>query len=94
MYGKAPQADPDDAPVVSKEAETISLLKEELHNIYIGIDVKVTSDKELVIQFAGDEEYFRSVQKDLEGITDKVMKTSAIGDYPIIFQRFDFVDEK
>ena len=84
----------ENTPVVSKEAEAISHLKEALHHIYIGIDVKVTSDKELVIQFAGDEEYFRSVQKDLEGITEKVMKTSAIGDYPIVFQRFDFVDEK
>ena len=84
----------EDTPSVSKEAEAISHLKEALHHIYIGIDVKLTSDKELLIQFVGDEEYFRSVQKDLEGVTERVMKTSAIGDYPIVFQRFDFVDKK
>ena len=86
--------DLDNGPIVSKEAEAISHLKEALHDIYIGIDVKLTSDNELLIQFVGDEEYFRSVQKDIEGVTEKAMKTSAIGDYPIVFQRFDFVDEK
>ncbi len=93
MYERADSTDREHISVVSTEAVALSHLKEQLHGIYVGIDVKTTSDKELVIQFVGDEEYFYSVKKDLERVIDKVIKTPALSEYTVVFHRWEFIEK-
>lgn len=75
--------------IISKEEQSITKLKEKLHENYVGIDVKTTSKKELVIQVVADEDYFNSVQKDMASIAEHVIETSPLKDYPVIFERWE-----
>ena len=76
---------------VAKEEPSISTLKEKLHEKYVGVDVKTTSKKELVLQVVGDEEYFNSVKKDMESTAKSVIKTSTLKDYTIVFERWELI---
>ncbi len=75
-------------PLVTKE-ELLKKLKENLTEKYVGIEIKTTSKKELLIQIVGDEEYFNSVKKDMESIAKTVIKTSTLKDYTVVFERWD-----
>ena len=91
MYWRAEPV--DNEQIVTKEATVLSNLKEQLHDIYVGIDLKTTSDKQLIIQFVGDEEYFYSVKSDLEIVINKGMKNPALKDYTVVFQRWEFANK-
>lgn len=71
------------------EQNTIIMLKEKLNEKYVGVDVRTTSKKELVIQIVGDEDYFNSVKTDLESIAKSVIKSSTLKDYTVDFERWD-----
>ncbi|KRF59815.1 hypothetical protein ASG99_26955 [Bacillus sp. Soil768D1] len=75
--------------LITKEEPSISTLKEKLHEKYVGVDVKTTSKKELVLQVVGDEEYFNSVQKDMASIAKNVIETSPLKDYTVVFERWE-----
>lgn len=55
-------------PLITNEELSLSRLKDKLLEKYVGIDVKTTAEKELVIQVVGEEDYFQSVKKDMESI--------------------------
>ncbi|MEK4229332.1 hypothetical protein [Solibacillus sp. FSL H8-0538] len=74
-------------PLVTKEEQSIAKLKEKLHEKFVGVDVKTTLKKELVLQVEGDEEYFNSVKKDMASIAKSVIETSPLKDYTVIFER-------
>ncbi|MFJ5767233.1 hypothetical protein ACIP9C_17915 [Lysinibacillus sp. NPDC093210] len=78
---------------VTKEESSIAKLKEKLHEIYVGVDVKTTSKKELVLQVVADEDYFNFVKKDMEPIAKSIMETSPFKDYTVIFERWEFTTE-
>ncbi|MFJ5790968.1 hypothetical protein ACIP9G_12900 [Lysinibacillus sp. NPDC093197] len=78
---------------VTKEELSIAKLKEKLHEIYVGVDVKTTTKKELVLQVVADEDYFNFVKKDMEPIAKRVMETSPFKDYTVIFERWEFTTE-
>ncbi|UZM98398.1 hypothetical protein OL548_27555 [Lysinibacillus sp. MHQ-1] len=61
--GKPVEANIEKGPIITKEELSLSLLKDKLLEKYVGIDVKTTADKELVIQIVGGEEYVQSVKK-------------------------------
>ena len=48
-----------------------------------------TSEKELVLQVEGNEEYFNSVKKDIESIVKNVIKSSVLKDYTVVVERLD-----
>lgn len=75
-------------PLVTKEEATLKMVKEKLNEKY-AVEVKTTSEKELVIQVIGDLEYFNSVKKDIESIAKSVIKTSTLKDYIVVFERWD-----
>jgi len=77
-------------PLITNEELSLSRLKDKLLEKYVGIDVKTTAEKELVIQVVGEEDYFQSVKKDMESIAKNVIKTSTLKDYPIVFERWEF----
>lgn len=56
-------------PLATKEEvlniTTLKRVSEKLHEKYEGFVVKMTSKKELVIQVEANEEYFKSVKKDM-----------------------------
>ena len=68
-------------------------MREKLHEKYVGVDVKTTTEKELVLQVVANETYFNSVKKDMEAIAKSVIKTSALKDYTVVFKRWDFIDK-
>lgn len=88
--GKPVEANIEKGPIITKEELSLSLLKDKLLEKYVGIDVKTTADKELVIQIVGGEEYVQSVKKDMEAIAKSALKTSALKDYSIVFERWEF----
>lgn len=88
--GKPVEANIEKGPIITKEELSLSLLKDRLLEKYVGIDVKTTADKELVIQIVGGEEYVQSVKKDMEAIAKSALKTSALKDYPVVFERWEF----
>ncbi|WP_155591624.1 hypothetical protein [Lysinibacillus cavernae] len=77
-------------PLITNEELTLSRLKDKLLEKYIGIDVKTTEEKELVIQVVGEEDYFQSVKKEMESIAKSATKSSTLKDYPIVFERWEF----
>lgn len=88
--GKPLEANIEKGPIITKEELSLSLLKDKLLEKYVGIDVKTTAEKELVIQIVGGEEYVQSVKTDMEAIAKSAIKTSALKDYPIFFERWEF----
>ncbi|MFA1738706.1 hypothetical protein [Lysinibacillus fusiformis] len=88
--GKPLEATIEKGPIITKEELSLSLLKDKLLEKYVGIDVKTTTEKELVIQIVGGEEYVQSVKADMEAIAKSAIKASALKDYPIVFERWEF----
>lgn len=79
----------EDNAVAYQEDPSIAILREKLHEKYVGVDVKTTAEKELVLQVVANEAYFDSVKKDMEAITKSVIQTSALKDYTVVFKRWD-----
>lgn len=82
--------------LVTKEElhrSTLEKITEKLHEKYVGVGVKTTPNKELVLQVVGDEEYFNSVKKDIESIAKSVIQTSVFKDYTVVFERWDLVGD-
>lgn len=73
------------------ELSTLNRVTEKIHEKYVGVDVKTTSKKELRIIVVGDEEYFNSVNNDMESIAKSVIKSSQLKDYKIVFERWDLL---
>lgn len=88
--GNIPEGNIEKGPIITKEELSLSLLKDKLLEKYVGIDVKTTAEKELIIQIVGGEEYVQSVKKDIETIVKNTIKTSTLKDYPIVFERWEF----
>ncbi|WP_413367587.1 hypothetical protein [Lysinibacillus sp. 3P01SB] len=78
-------------PLLTKEESTLKMVMEKLQEKYVGVDVKTTSNKELMIQVVGDEEYLNSVKKDMEYITRNVIKNSILKEYIVVFERWDLI---
>ena len=87
------KATEEDNAVAYQEDPVIATLREKLHEKYVGVDVKTTTEKELVLQVVANETYFNSVKKDMEAIAKSVIKTSALKDYTVVFKRWDFIDK-
>lgn len=75
--------------LITKEEQSMATLREKLHEKYVGVDVKTTSKKELVIQVVADEVYFNSVQKDMASIAERVIETSPLKDFTVVFERWE-----
>lgn len=75
--------------IATKEETSIATLKEKLNERYVGVDVKTTAKKELVLQVVADEERFNFVKKEIEPIAESVMATSFLKDYTIVFERWE-----
>lgn len=88
--GNIPEGNIEKGPIITKEELSLSLLKDKLLEKYVGIDIKTSAEKELVIQIVGGEEYVQSVKKDIESIVKNTIKTSTLKDYPIVFERWEF----
>ena len=80
-------------PLVMIEESTLNKVIEKLHEKYMGVDVKTTSNKELVLQVVGDEEYFNSVKKDMEYLVRSIIKSSILKDYIVVFERWDLIGD-
>lgn len=74
---------------VSQEQLSMATLKDKLRAIYVGVDVKTTSKKELVLQVVADEDYFNLVKKDMEPIAKSVIANSPFMDYTLVFERWE-----
>lgn len=61
--GKPVEANIEKGPIITKEELSLSLLKDKLLEKYVGIDVKTTADKELVIQIVGGESMYSRLKK-------------------------------
>lgn len=75
----------------AKEEYILKKLIEKLQEKYVGVDVKTTSNKELVLQVVGDEEDLKSVKMDMEFITKGVIKNTELEDYMVVFERWDLI---
>lgn len=75
--------------LISKEEQSMAVLRKKLQEIYVGVDVKTTSKKELVIQVVAAEDYFNSVQKDMASIAERVIETSPLKDFKVVFERWE-----
>lgn len=84
------EANKEAQPPITNEELSRSRLKEKLLEKYVGIDVKTTEEKELVIQVVGTEDYLQTVKKDMESIAKNAIKSSPLKNYPIIFERWEF----
>ena len=80
-------------PLVTIEESTLNKVIEKLHEKYVGVDVKITSNKELVIQVVGDEEYFNFVEKDIESLERSIIKGSILEDYKVVYERWDLIGD-
>lgn len=74
---------------VSQEQLSMATLKDKLRAIYVGVDVKTTPKKELVLQVVADEDYFNLVKKDMEPIAKSVIANSPFMDYTLVFERWE-----
>ncbi|MEA0563905.1 hypothetical protein AB1J28_07110 [Lysinibacillus irui] len=83
-------ANQGEQPPITNEELSLSRLKEKLLEKYVGIDVKTTEEKELVIQVVGTEDYLQTVKKDMESIAKNAIKSSPLKNYPIVFERWEF----
>ncbi|MFJ7952135.1 hypothetical protein ACIQZG_11470 [Lysinibacillus sp. NPDC096418] len=75
--------------LVIKEEQSIAVLREKLHEKYVGVDVKTTSQKDLVIQVVADEVNFYSLKKDMASIVKSVIETSPLKNYKVVFERWE-----
>lgn len=80
-------------PLLTIEESTLNKVIEKLHEKYVGVDVKTTSNKELKIQVIGDEEYFNSVKKDMEYLVSSIIESSILKDYIVVFERWDLIGD-
>ncbi|KGR87890.1 hypothetical protein [Lysinibacillus boronitolerans] len=87
---KRSEANKEAQSLITNEELSLARLKDKLLEKYVGIDVKTTEEKELVIQVVGGEDYFQSIKKDMESIAKNALKTSPLKDYPIVFERWEF----
>lgn len=87
---KRSEANKEAHSLITNEELSLSRLKDKLLEKYVGVGVKTTEEKELVIQVVGGEDYFQSVKKDMESIAKKAILTSPLKDYPIVFERWEF----
>ncbi|WP_341299786.1 hypothetical protein MHB44_14750 [Lysinibacillus sp. FSL H8-0500] len=86
---KTSKVNREEQSLLMQEEVSQSALQEKLLETYVGIDVKRTEEKELVIQVVGDEEYFLAIKNDLESIAKKAIKDSVLEDYTIVFERWE-----
>ncbi|WP_431026697.1 hypothetical protein [Lysinibacillus sp. LZ02] len=84
----------DLVPKEELHTTTLAMVKEKLHEKYVGVDVKITSKKELVIQVVGDEQYVDSVKKDMASIAKRVLQNTTLKDYTIVFERWEFINDE
>lgn len=68
-------------PLMTMKESTLKEVIGKLQQKYVGVDVKMTSNKELVLQVVGDEKYFRSVKNDMEYIARSVIDSSVLKDW-------------
>lgn len=87
---KRSEANKEAQSLITNEELSLARLKDKLLEKYVGIDVKTTEEKELVIQVVGGEDYFQSIKKDMESIAKNAIRTSPLKDYPIVFERWEF----
>lgn len=87
---KRSEANKEAQSLITNEELSLARLKDKLLEKYVGIDVKTTAEKELVIQVVGEEDYFQSIKKDMESTAKNALKTSPLKDYPIVFERWEF----
>lgn len=80
-------------PTISKEESIVNKVAKKLHKRYVGVDVKTTTNKELVLQIVGDEAYFNSVKKDMESLVRNEIKSTVLEDYPIVFNRYIMIGD-
>ena len=85
---KRSEANKEAQSLITNEELSLVRLKDKLLEKYVGIDVKTTEEKELVIQVVGGEDYFQSIKKDMESIAKNALKTSPLKDYPIVFEPY------
>lgn len=78
-------------PFVTIEEVTLNKVIEKLQEKYVGVDVTITPNKELVLQVVGDVEYFNSIKKDMEAIARSVIEGSILKEYTVIFKRWDLI---
>lgn len=87
--GREPKIVQEERRLITQEAFTQATLKEKPLETYVGIDVKRTADKELVIQVVGGEEYFLAIKDDLMSIAKNTIQNSVLKDYTIVFERWE-----
>lgn len=75
--------------LVTKEEQSIAVLREKLHEKYVGVDVKTTSQKDLLIQVVADEVNFYSLKKDMASIVKSVIETPPLKNYKVVFERWE-----
>lgn len=88
--------------LTTKEREqnfsTLNKVTEKIHEKYKELEFGIgsNSEKELVIQVEGNEEYFNSVKMDMESIAKSVIKSSPLKDYIVVVERLDlsFISEE
>ncbi|WP_274310059.1 hypothetical protein [Solibacillus daqui] len=80
-------------PFISIEQATLNMIAEKLHERYVGVDVKTTSNNQLVLQVVGDEAYFNSVKTDMESLVRSEIKSTVLKDYSIVFNRFNMIGD-
>lgn len=80
-------------PIVTTEKSTLKKVIEKLHEKYVGVDVKATSNKELLIQVVGDEPYIHSVKEDMESIVKSAIQNSILKDYVVVFERWELIGD-
>ncbi|MCH7323446.1 hypothetical protein LZ480_16345 [Solibacillus sp. MA9] len=80
-------------PFISLEQATLNMIAETLHERYVGVDVKTTSNNQLVIQVVGDEAYFNSVKADMESLVRSEIKSTVLKDYSIVLNRFNWISD-
>ena len=83
----------DQNSLVNLEESTLKKINQKIQEKYVGVGVKTTTKKELVLQVIGDEEYFNTVKKEIESIVESVIKTSILKNYKIVFERWDLIGD-
>ncbi|MFJ7826057.1 hypothetical protein [Psychrobacillus sp. NPDC096623] len=70
---------------------TMNIVTEKIHEKYKELQFAVSSNskKELKIQVEENEEYFDSVNKDIESIAKRVIISSTLKDYTVFVERLD-----
>lgn len=83
----------EQSPLFTEEEKqriaTLEKVTEKLHPQYHSFVVSSNSDKEIVIQVLENEDYFNSVKKEMELITENEIKSSPLEKYTVIVKRID-----